>query len=419
LLRQRLLLSHRRFVRHIVPTAPRVSEGAPMTTTTARATPTSTSTAAAAAAVENVAAPTPPRQPVDPSLLPVPGESVCRSALRVLNAPTADLKASIGAEAARLWREGKLELPDARNAALDPPAPDRPARDDDAVTIVAPQKVRRLKNGGTLHSRLAILHSLCHIESWAIDLSWDIIARFGRDPRFAPHLPREFFDDFVTVADDEGRHFSLLKARLEALGSHYGAFEAHDALWHSAEETSDSLPARLAVEHAVHEARGLDVMPSTLQKMKLDPESQALLREIVYPEEITHCAAGVRWLRHLYQVATGDEGGKGKEGRGDEEGNNEWMSEARSHETVESWFHSLVRRHFSGSLKPPFNDEARKAAGFEESWYLPLALDDEKRRKEQAERGRREAAEAKEKEAAAAAAAAAAGDGVDGAVGAA
>lgn len=151
------------------------------------------------------------RPPIDPSLLPVPGEPLCRAALRVLNAPTADLKARLGAEAARMWFAGSLEPPSPENAGLDPPAPERPARDDDAVTIVHPQKVKRLKAGGesvreervkeerrkflffrskikgkknssfftsnsfqkntgTLSSRLAILHALCHIESWAIDL---------------------------------------------------------------------------------------------------------------------------------------------------------------------------------------------------------------------------------------------------------
>ena len=66
----------------------------------------------------------------------------------MLNAPTADLKARIGAEAARMWFEGRLELPTPENAGLDPPAPERPARDDGAVTIVHPQKVKRLKAGG-------------------------------------------------------------------------------------------------------------------------------------------------------------------------------------------------------------------------------------------------------------------------------
>ena len=38
----------------------------------------------------------------------------------------------------------------------------------------------RQGKGGSPESRVAILHSLAHIESWAIDLSWDIIARFGK-----------------------------------------------------------------------------------------------------------------------------------------------------------------------------------------------------------------------------------------------
>lgn len=71
-----------------------------------------------------------------------------------------------------------------------------------------------------------------------------------------------------------------------------------------------------------------------------------------------------------------------------------WMVEAQKHDTVQTWFHALVSRHFAGSLKPPFNEEARALAGFDESWYRPLALDDEKRRREQAERGRSEAAAA-------------------------
>jgi hypothetical protein len=88
------------------------------------------------------------RPPLDPALLPVPGEPLCRAALRVLNAPTADLKARIGAHAAAMWFSGQLELPSPENFGLDPPAPERPARDDGAVTIVPPQKVKRLKAGG-------------------------------------------------------------------------------------------------------------------------------------------------------------------------------------------------------------------------------------------------------------------------------
>jgi uncharacterized ferritin-like protein (DUF455 family) len=35
---------------------------------------------------------------------------------------------------------------------------------------------------------------------------------------------------------------------------------------------------------------------------------------------------------------------------------------------VETW-RALVRRHFKGALKPPFNDEARAAAGFSAKYY--------------------------------------------------
>lgn len=77
----------------------------------------------------------------------------------------------------------------------------------------------------------------------------DIIARFGKQES----MPKEFFDDFVRVAQDEGRHFTLLAARLEGLGSFYGALPTHDGLWDSAIATSKDLFARLAVEHCVHE----------------------------------------------------------------------------------------------------------------------------------------------------------------------
>ena len=66
-------------------------------------------------------------------------------------------------------------------------------------------------------------------------------------------MPQEFFTDFVKVARDECRHFSLLAARLKELGSFYGAFPVHDGLWDSATSTSDNLLARLAIEHCVHE----------------------------------------------------------------------------------------------------------------------------------------------------------------------
>lgn len=75
------------------------------------------------------------------------------------------------------------------------------------VKLVQPWEVPKLGKGGTPASRIAITHSLCHIEGVAVDLAWDAIARFV--PSGA--VPRAFCDDFVAVAEDEARHFTLLE----------------------------------------------------------------------------------------------------------------------------------------------------------------------------------------------------------------
>ncbi|BDA41926.1 Uncharacterized protein HI_0077 [Coccomyxa sp. Obi] len=294
------------------------------------------------------------------------GESLFYAALRVLYEPNAARKGVLTHQTASLWRAGKLTLQGDMFQDM-PPVLSRPARDD-TVQLVEPKKMKRLGKGGTLASRQALVHSLVHIESWAVDLSWDIIARFGRDPSYS--LPAEFFDDFVRVAEDECRHYELLRSRLEEMGSHYGAFAAHEALWDSAMATAHSLPARLAVEHAVHEARGLDVMPSTVLKFRSNGDEQTaqLLEEVIYKEEITHCAAGVRWLTYLHDLAHSS-GSTVSE----RQATPDWMVKARQHSSVETWFHELVRTHFRGSLKPPFNEQARAQAGFGPQWYMPLA----------------------------------------------
>jgi len=40
------------------------------------------------------------------------------------------------------------------------------------VKLVAPSLMPKLGKAGSLQSRIAIVHSLTHTESWAIDLSW-------------------------------------------------------------------------------------------------------------------------------------------------------------------------------------------------------------------------------------------------------
>ncbi|KAK7353336.1 hypothetical protein VNO80_18781 [Phaseolus coccineus] len=287
-------------------------------------------------------------------------ETLVEAALRVLNTADPFEKARLGDSVATRWLNGAMAKPYDPSAGDHLTLPDRPARLS-SVKLVAPGLMPKLGKAGSLQSRIAIVHSLTHTESWAIDLSWDIIARFGK----LESMPREFFTDFVKVAQDEGRHFTLLAARLEELGSYYGALPAHDGLWDSANATSKDLLARLAIEHCVHEARGLDVLPTTISRFRNsgDNTTADLLENVVYPEEITHCAAGVKWFKYLCQRSMNPASEQEEESE----------SKHEEHEVIAK-FHAIVRAYFRGPLKPPFNEAARKAAGFGPQWYEPLAV---------------------------------------------
>ncbi|KAL6980259.1 hypothetical protein U1Q18_021902 [Sarracenia purpurea var. burkii] len=295
-------------------------------------------------------------------------ESLLAAALRVLNTADPVEKARLGDEAATKWLQGVITEP--YSLSLDFSVPDRPARLAN-VKLVPPSLMPKLGKAGSLQSRQAIVHSLVHTESWAIDLSWDIIARFGKQEA----MPREFFTDFVKVAQDEGRHFSLLAARLEEMGSFYGSFPAHDGLWDSATATSKHLLARLAVEHCVHEARGLDVLPTTISRFRNggDNKTADLLENVIYPEEITHCAAGVKWFKYVCLRSRGGALSDGDGWSSQEVGASKRNVTVEESDEVIRAFHTTVRTYFRGPLKPPFNETARKTAGFGPEWYEPLA----------------------------------------------
>ena len=200
---------------------------------------------------------------------------------------------------------------------------------------------RRSAHG--LRGRTALLHALAHIELNAIDLAFDLIARADHPEQIEAPLPRAFFDDWIQVGTDEARHFTMLATRLEALDSSYGALDAHDGLWESAHATRHDLRARLSVVPLVLEARGLDVTPATVGKLTQagDHDSAALL-EVIYRDEITHVAAGMRWFTYLCD---------------------------RHGERPEDAFPKLVRRYHKGTLKPPFNEKARAEAGMSRDFF--------------------------------------------------
>lgn len=260
--------------------------------------------------------------------------SLAEAAREVLLCGDADEKARLARIAAARWRSGEL----ATGASVEmPDRPNRPARPE----LLLPRDMPRRSFKGE-RGRIALLHSLAHIELNAIDLAFDLAGRFaGAD------MPRAFFDDWVSVGDDEARHFAMLQARLAAHGAAYGDLPAHDGLWQAAEETRHDLMARLAVVPMVLEARGLDVTPAMIGRLTGagDHESAHVLQTI-YTEEKDHVAAGARWFA--------------------------WLCEKQG-EVPEAAFHRLVKRHFRGALKPPFNKPARDEAGLPAGFYEPLA----------------------------------------------
>jgi uncharacterized ferritin-like protein (DUF455 family) len=200
----------------------------------------------------------------------------------------------------------------------------------------------RRRNFGSPAGRIALLHALAHIELNAVDLAWDIQARFVGDG-----LPREFFDDWVMVASEEAEHFTLLAERLGALGAAYGDLPAHDGLWDAAAATAGDLLARLAIVPLVLEARGLDVTPPIAARLaRAGDRDSARLLERIYRDEIGHVAIGARWFRRLCAARGLD---------------------------PQAAFRDRVSRFFRGELKPPFNRVARDAAGFPAAWYEPSA----------------------------------------------
>ncbi|KAJ3051655.1 hypothetical protein HK097_007332 [Rhizophlyctis rosea] len=262
-------------------------------------------------------------------------------AIRILQTSDPTEKVRLTLKVAELWRGGEIA-----EVGYGTP-PDQPFREE-TLEFVAPGKARRLGKGGSLESRIAILHSLANIEQWAIDLAWDIIARFAPSPSStSPPLPRDFYTDFIKVAADEAKHYTFLVDRLGELGSGFGKLPVHGGLWDSAWDTKDCLKSRLGIVHMVHEARGLDVNPQTIKKFAKAGDKESVEKlGIIHSDEITHVATGQKWFTYMCALEKLDR-----------------------YDT----FHQIVRELFRGPLKPPFNDEDRLRAGLDANFYRPLA----------------------------------------------
>ncbi|GAB3088765.1 ferritin-like domain-containing protein [Lysobacter terrae] len=253
--------------------------------------------------------------------------SLFEAARACLDAASPDAKLASTFAAVAAFHRGELAI------AQDAPAPEpirmpgRPER----PKLVHPRDLPR-RGFGSKDGLAAFIHAVAHIEFNAIDLAWDAAYRFRG-------LPASFYADWIGVAHDEARHFAMLRERLQQLGHDYGDFDAHNGLWEMAEKTAHDGLARMALVPRVLEARGLDVTPGMIVKLRsLGDAVTAEILEVILGEEVAHVAAGSRWYR--------------------------WYCE-RAGVEPRARFRELLREFAGGVLHGPFNTAARLEAGFD------------------------------------------------------
>lgn len=234
----------------------------------------------------------------------------------------------------RSWRRGELL------GEFSAEMPDHPAWPD-TLQVLPPSNMPRRGKGGSEKGRIALWHAFAHIEFVAIDLALDIVGRFGEQ------MGTSFIGDFLAVAADEAMHFALIERHLGTMGAQYGDLPAHDGLWQSAADTAHAVDARLAIVPMVLEARGLDVTPATLERVRSQGDERgAQILQRILDDEIRHVRAG---SIHF----------------------NKWC--AANGKSAQAHWCSLVKKHFHGAIKPPFNDSARLAAGLPRGMYQGVA----------------------------------------------
>lgn len=252
-------------------------------------------------------------------------ESLFEAAARCLKASEIEGKLHQTQQTAQAWWKGSLSLES--TGKLKPiDEPGRPAKPE----LVMPGNVpkRRL---GTKAGLVALIHAVTHIEFNAINLAWDAVYRFR-------HLPEQFYSDWITVAAEEAYHFQLLRERLNALGYDYGNFPAHNGLWEMAKKTAFDPMVRMALVPRVLEARGLDVTPGIIKRLRSAGEEKTVaILEIILRDEIGHVKIGSYWFKYFC----------------DQRGLNS-----------DQTFRDLLKHYYTGQLNGPFYYEARQQAGF-------------------------------------------------------
>ena len=207
--------------------------------------------------------------------------------------------------------------------------PGRPAFPE----LVHPQQVPR-RSPFTAEGHCALVHSIAHIEFNAINLALDAIWRFEG-------MPPAYYGDWLKVAQEEAKHFTMLRNHLLEQGHDYGDFVAHDGLWTMCENTRHDVTTRMALVPRTLEARGLDATPIIQAKLRKVGTPQALaaveILDVILAEEVGHVAIGNRWYH--------------------------WLCHREALDPT-AFYAEVAARHAAPRLKPPFNLAARRLAGF-------------------------------------------------------
>lgn len=206
------------------------------------------------------------------------------------------------------------------------PDPGRPAQ----PLLVSPKDLPR-RRLGSIEGQIALMHSIAHIEFNAMNLALDAVYRFQS-------MPYRYYQDWLGVAAEEAYHFQMIREHLFHLGAEYGDLPGHNGLWQTTYETDHDPLIRMALVPRVLEARGLDVTPPMMQKLRAIGDKRGVeILKILLRDEIGHVEVGTRWFRYLC----------------DQRGLNPFEK-----------FQAIITDYYHGDLRGPFNVEARKQAGF-------------------------------------------------------
>lgn len=233
------------------------------------------------------------------------------------------------AEAIRCeWCGGNIDR-DPNHPILPIDDPGRPALPE----LVDPRDLER-RSVASETGRIRLLHAFAHIEFNAINIALDAVYRF-RD------IPAQYIEDWLLVASEEARHFSMLADELEARGSYYGAHSAHAGLWEMVCRTRHDHLHRMALVPRVMEARGLDVTPPMIAKFEqVDDRAAIEILQVIYRDEVGHVRIGNYWYGRLCAERGLD---------------------------PQATFRQLIVQYMGGKLRGPFNWPARIEAGFAEA----------------------------------------------------